>query len=137
MLLPNLGTLALSPGNVLVRCPECASLFQKASPTGCAECGGTRKRKEEEEKKECGCDDDDVPDPNDPNISEQWKNAWMQANGYSTGRRDVPEAPAACECEEKEEEEEECACDDSPKPEFRSSLGEESEDKDEAPSSSD
>lgn len=94
-MLPNLATLALSPGNVLVRCPECASLFRKAMPTGCPNCGGKRKREEEEEekddcscKKECACDDDDdaVPDPNDPNMSEQWRNAYWYARGVSTGR---------------------------------------------------
>lgn len=91
-MLPNLSTLALSPGNVLVRCPECATLFRRTSPTGCAECGGG-KRKREEEKKECeckkekcACDDDvDVPDPNDPNTSEQWKNAFLEARGTSYG----------------------------------------------------
>jgi len=101
-MLPNLSTLAVSPGNVLVRCPECATLFRKASPTaagcGCPECElGKRKRDEEEKEKECGCkkecacDDVDVPDPNDPNTSEQWKNAFWKANGYSTGRTDAPE----------------------------------------------
>lgn len=64
-MLPNLATLAVSPGNVLVRCPECDSLFRKASPTGCVECGRKRKREEEEKekdgcsfKKECACDDE-------------------------------------------------------------------------------
>ena len=106
-MLPNLSTLALSPGNVLVRCPECATLFQRASPTeacGCPECElGKRKREEEEKekddcacKKECACDDDDddnVPDPNDPNMSEQWRNAYWYARGVSTGRlgMDSPE----------------------------------------------
>jgi len=154
-MLPNLSTLALSPGNVLVRCPECASLFRKNSPTGCVECGGKRKREEEEKekddcscKKECACDDDKmeqsglyryqrmypdadpnsdegrlivsnfvadedededlkpafrstvadedddaVPDPNDPNMSEQWRNAYWYARGVSTGRlgMDSPE----------------------------------------------
>ena len=100
-MLPNLSTLALSPGNVLVRCPECASLFRKASPTGCANCGGKRKREEEEEckkdgcscEKECVCDDDAVPDPDDPNMSEQWRNAYWYARGVSAGRlgMDSPE----------------------------------------------
>jgi hypothetical protein len=100
-MLPNLSTLALSPGNVLVRCPECASLFRKASPTGCANCGGKRKREEEEEckkdgcscEKECACDDDAVPDPDDPNMSEQWRNAYWYARGVSAGRlgMDSPE----------------------------------------------
>jgi hypothetical protein len=96
-MLPNLATLALSPGNVLVSCPECASHFRKAMPTGCLNCKeGKRKREEEEEKKkddcsckkECACDDDDdaVPDPNDPNMSEQWRNAYWYARGVSTGR---------------------------------------------------
>lgn len=38
-MLPNLSTLAVSPGNVIVRCSACASLFRKASPTGCKTCG--------------------------------------------------------------------------------------------------
>ena len=95
-MLPNLSTLAVSPGNTLVRCPECATLFQRASPTGacgCPECElGKRKREEEERekddcscKKECACDDDDVPDPNDPNLSQQWKNAYLKARGISYG----------------------------------------------------
>lgn len=89
-MLPNLGALNLEApvGSALVRCPGCASLFQKASPTGCTTCGGKRKR---EEEKGCGCDDDDAPDPNDPGISEKWKNAFWKANGYSTGMRDLPE----------------------------------------------
>lgn len=101
-MLPNLATLAVSPGNVLVRCPECASLFRKASPTGCTTCGGKRKREEEEREKDdcscekkCACDDDDdaVPDPYDPNMSEQWRNAYWYARGVSTGRlgMDSPE----------------------------------------------
>ena len=94
-MIPNLSTLALSPGNVLVRCPECASLFRRTSPTGCATCGDKRKRKEEKEececKKECACDDVDVPDPKDPSTSKQWKNAWLRANGYSSGLSDAPE----------------------------------------------
>jgi hypothetical protein len=99
-MLPNLSTLALSPGNVLVLCPGCASLFRKASPTaagcGCPDCEklGKRKRDEEEKekekddcscKKECTCDDDGVPDPNDPNMSEQWRNAYLKARGISYG----------------------------------------------------
>lgn len=95
-MLPNLSTLAVSPGNTLVRCPECATLFQRASPTGacgCPECElGKRKREEEEREKddcscekECACDDDDVPDPNDPNMDEQWKNAYLKARGISYG----------------------------------------------------
>lgn len=84
-MLPSLATLVVSPGNVLVRCPECASLFRKASPTGCDTCGGKRKREEDEEEKGCGCDDDDVPDPNDPNLSDQWKNAYLIARGISYG----------------------------------------------------
>ena len=84
-MLPNLATLVVSPGNVLVRCPECASLFRKASPTGCDTCGGKRKREEDEEEKGCGCDDDDVPDPNDPNLSDQWRNAYLKARGISYG----------------------------------------------------
>ena len=60
-MIPNLSTLALSPGNVLVRCPECASLFRKASPTGCTTCGGDKRKREEKEKKTeqksaCACD---------------------------------------------------------------------------------
>lgn len=118
-MLPSLATLAVSPGNVLVRCPECASLFRKASPTGCTNCGGKRKR-EEEEKKACGCDDDDVPDPNDPNISDQWKNAWLQANGYSTGLSGLPEPwmveavkrkKAKMEKESEGEDAKDCGCD--------------------------
>lgn len=97
-MLPNLATLALSPGNVLVRCSECASHFRKTSPTGCPNCG-KRKRDEEEKEKECGCekecvcDDDAVPDPYDPNMSEQWRNAYWYARGVSTGRlgMDSPE----------------------------------------------
>ena len=129
-MLPNLATLAVSPGNVLVRCPECASLFRKASPTGCTTCGGKRKRMEKEGekddcscKKECACDDDDdaVPDPNDPNMSEQWRNAWLQANGYSTGLSGLPEAwmveavkrkKAQMEKESEGEGEKDCECDE-------------------------
>lgn len=66
-MLPNLATLVLSPGNVLVRCPECASHFRKAMPTGCLNCEeGKRKRDEEEKKKddcsckkECACDEEE------------------------------------------------------------------------------
>lgn len=67
-MLPNLSTLAPSPGNALVRCPECASLFRRASSTGCSTCSGKRKREV-------------VPDPNDPNMSEQWSNAYRIAGG--------------------------------------------------------
>ena len=58
---------------------------------------GKRKREEEEKEKECGCkkecvcDDVDVPDPSDPSTSQEWKNAWLQANGFSTGMNDMPE----------------------------------------------
>ena len=55
-MLPNLATLAVSPGNVLVRCPQCASLFRKASPTGCDTCG--KRKREEEEKEECACEEE-------------------------------------------------------------------------------
>jgi len=36
-------------------------------------------------EKECACDDDAVPDPNDPNTSQQWKNAFLKARGISYG----------------------------------------------------
>ena len=90
-MLPNLSTLALSPGNVLVRCPECASHFRKTSPTGCPNCGKRKREEEEKEKececkKECACDDDAVPDPYDDNMSEQWRNAYWYARGVSGGR---------------------------------------------------
>lgn len=120
-MLPSLATLVVSPGNVLVRCPECASLFRKASPTGCDTCGGKRKREEDEEEKGCGCDDDDVPDPNDPNLSDQWRNAWLQANGYSTGLSGLPEAwmveavkrkKAQMEKESEGEGDKDCECDE-------------------------
>ena len=50
VMLPNLSPLVVvAPGNTIVRCPVCASLYQKTSPTGCKECG-KRKREGEKEK---------------------------------------------------------------------------------------
>ena len=42
---------------------------------------------EDETKPDAGCgwDDDDVPGPFDPNMSEQWKNAYWKARGWSGG----------------------------------------------------
>ena len=62
-MLPNLASLHVTPGNVFVRCPTCASPFLRTSPTGCADCGRSPKpkRAKTETKKpgdgdDCGCE---------------------------------------------------------------------------------
>jgi len=62
-MLPNLASLYVTPGNVFLRCPKCASTFIRTSPTGCANCGNSPnpKRTKTETKKsgdgdDCGCE---------------------------------------------------------------------------------
>ena len=59
VMLPNLSTLIVTPGNVFVRCATCASTFVRTSPIGCANCGkGPNPKRAKTEKvtgDDCGC----------------------------------------------------------------------------------